>query len=350
MDKIKFLVDNKLFEIELEKIQNYQNKNNFLNLITKHHLEKTIGVEEKNDAIVIHRDNKYFSYIIAILNNPQINWLDLFEYNFNGIDLENRLKFKDFYGSSLMFENEFTKFNEDLFFYGISIENWKTNCKLDKNNKNMIKKIDKRLDELNLKSPLFIEKIKILDACLSGSFILQCILDEYWESDIDIYINLQRIELILGNDKKLLEKNLISFFYCYDFSDYNLIELNEEWLSKSYGRCKDLVYLLKFKLNNINIDFVIVSCTVRYFIEGFDFDFNKIYYDGYVVHAFDWKSIKNRISYNNCDGDRYNSSSQSQYLTNYKRINKYLLRGFVLLIKNNIDDIFYEMSSIDTVF
>lgn len=80
-----------------------------------------------------------------------------------------------------------------------------------------------------------------------------------------------------------------------------------------------------------NLDFIITRSTPKYLIRNFDFDFNKIFYDGDFVNAYNWIAIHNKSAYNN----DFRSKSPYEivnYITHIKRITKYAKRGFSILM------------------
>ena len=109
--------------------------------------------------------------------------------------------------------------------------------------------------------------------------------------------------------------------------DKNLSENN---LTK-YVQCEGILYVIKFKYENLNVDLIVLTRTPQYFIKNFDFAFNKIYYDGYFVNAFDWTSILSK----RCKNDNLrltHNTNLEKYAHNLVRIEKYWKRGYFITI------------------
>ena len=87
---------------------------------------------------------------------------------------------------------------------------------------------------------------------------------------------------------------------------------------------------INFRINDININLVMVNCAIPSLIAQFDFKFNRVYYDLYSVYAFDWDAIRNRQSIHDCYRVRYYCSRGDKYFANIDRVKKYIEREFIV--------------------
>ena len=371
---IKFLVNRKSFEISREDINNFPIQDAYLNLLVKHFNENTIGVRCENGGIVISTEYTNFDKIVKIYQNPKIRLADLLSINFDHIENEKwkhgeimKINRAVIEAEPLLCDTNFNRFIEELKFYGVySLFEMVHEIDIE----TIIKRIYRKLfhkhfgDKREVLS--FVHTLRTLNAYISGSFILETVLNEDWENtDIDVYIN----ESILMNcyydsmpfreirskDKDKNEKkiNLMKLLYSkpnsfeedrlnkfashlvtYFGKDYSLVSIpTRRELDDGYGISGDLTCVIKMKyLDKVNIDLVIVNCTVPYFIERFDLKFNSIYFDTYTIHAFDWNAILFKKSINYYADDRYYNEIE-KYSANIKRIKKYFTRGFVVTYK-----------------
>ena len=148
----------------------------------------------------------------------------------------------------------------------------------------------KKLKELNINEREFINSLKSVNGVISGSFILQCILDEYWSSDLDVYIN----STLHGNaffhdlyNKFDSDKNKVTLLHDYIYQHDNLIK-NDKF---DFG-------LQKLLINNVNMDLIFIKDDYETFIYNkFDFDFCKNFYDGNELHIYDINTINNKKCY-----------------------------------------------------
>jgi hypothetical protein len=198
----------------------------------------------------------------------------------------------------------------------------------------------------------FLNAVRDLGGIISGSFILKTYLNEDWTSnDVDIYVNLydfsrmiayserknrktvdekeseRLIKLNLGSedyektDIILVSKFLSTIFHESKISD---VKVNNTEYRHNYVK-KDI----KIVMNGVNIDLVLCDRSPLRAIELFDFDFNKIYFDGTSLGACNWNSIHNRISGNN--PFNHAGDNSDLFFQNMRRIEKYVERGFVIL-------------------
>jgi len=289
---------------------------------------------------------------------------------------------REFYQIEEELTDHLQQFYNDLHFYGF--------LPLIPINKKY--SIDKCLD--NIKNGLikkeidydkFIYYLQYLHGCLSGSFVLQSYLDEEWTNgDLDIFVQrhdyehffdaaFKNVHSILNvggvdcfNFKKTLDIKYMKALYIEKkhksniyYNDELLVALHQVMFCTSSVEiipvespdfikryrtvfCMDSIYkVIKMIINNTKIDLIITNYPPQYHIKNFDFDFNKIYFDGYFVNSFDWNAIHNRISLNK-DG-RYNgfdnSSCITRYMMNLDRIKKYTGRGFYIPLDENAVDI-----------
>lgn len=348
---VKFFVKNKIYTIEKNLILDHPRGSYLKNLI-KYQEEGSIYVDTKNDAIVLEEENKIFELLLYIYKNGT-DYLNLISDN----NLIDRLLFYDIIDRNIV--------NEQILKNSHFIENNYYNNYVDKIN-NFGINVEK-LDTV----------LRKFSGVIAGSFTLQCILDKKWDSDIDIYFNENLIELLHYDDytgKSFLLKSLME---CFDdesntgieikLLDQNkkkqthirkniniyeeAIEIYEEAIEEykriddeetekpklkygsGYGFSGNIKNIIMIKNENVKLDLIFVSCTPKFFISEFDFDFCRCYYDGYVFNSLNWGSILNRQSYNNYAPDRFNISEQDKYELNIDRIKKYRQRGFEILVR-----------------
>jgi len=241
---------------------------------------------------------------------------------------------------------------------------------------------------------------------ISGSFILQCITGENWDSDIDIfYVKLKpeiysdlkfgynepkpiMHEAYIVNrefNKEVYEKGkLADNFINYmsenftntniPYDDYNF-ELSALCLSYSYATKNvykkpiDIIgifhqssimnrneeYLEMLNLNNL-MDKKIYNSASCYIKEETDMEFLKCVYDGKQLKVKDWNSIWNRQCeyfikdlkiipfYYYVDEKDEIYVRQSYILRMYSRIHKYRKRGFNIV--SDIDEVILEKESV----
>lgn len=231
----------------------------------------------------------------------------------------------------------------------------------------------------------FIHTVMALGGIFSGSALLQAILGEDWgehkPTDLDVYVNeamLQGMLLFSGRGFKKyrpleeqaskLERELRTKLEAEGKSELeikaatsmplsrlcqamqDLDKSNEEATRKdladsicqalqassatvtqpghlaNYNYSSQIIYVIKIVMpQGLKVDIIVLRSTVPYHIDrSFDFDFCKIYYDGYALHALNWDAIIKRCS---LDLERKDPS----YLSRIKRIEKYLRRGFIVL-------------------
>lgn len=367
-DIIRFCVSGEFFEIDRRKILKFSDS--FLTKIVEQLDNKNIGVETIDEAIVIKRDSKYFGKILDICNDPDITLLDLLGYKYGSfevhwfythIDIRGKYNFLQnltlnyFFDTNLFNKEEFDIFLIEMDFYNIYPDCFKyREIYIDVSH--VRNYISNKLYEANIDSINFFRKIETLDACISGSLVLESITNDSWNSsDIDIYINELSLYRCLNycdsyNARGLLSKynkmsvrrqindsDLIINLFTKFMSEFNITNIefctydnSEDPYDNGYGIQMNLCYVIKFKINNLKFDLVVVSCTPRFFINQFDFTFNSVFYDGYCVYVARIESIEQRQSFNYFARNRYNISEERKYIYNIGRILKYLHRGFMV--------------------
>jgi hypothetical protein len=388
------------YQIKRENIENFPLEDTYLQVLLRQYDTGTMKVNTKDECIILESHISYFDKIVRIYDNSSIKLVELFDVDFSVLEKLNESRKKrdmeesdekDPFKEKLLDDVNFQEFLEDLKFYGLYdlFEN-----KEDIDVSDFKRRVYRRLANLfgsRTAALHFLNNLSRIDAHISGSFLLQAIYGEVWEnSDIDIYVN----EAILinfyknffhnthegRNSNKIkfrqkswlpeVEKKIDLKRKPEQFAEDVAMMLGENFkvvrvpekreLDEGYGICKNLVSVIKLQYNgdnssSFNVDFVIVNCTVPYFIAGFDFSFNKIYFDSYTIHAFDWKSILTKKSINYYKYDRY-IPDKLKYLQNIKRIKKYFSRGFVITYKGkdqvenlfNNDDLFGDDDTIST--
>lgn len=278
--------------------------------------------------------------------------------------------------------DDLTQFYRDLHFYGF-LPLVSVSKKKNYSTKKCLRNIEKGLDKKGVGHLFFIEHLQYLQGCLSGSFVLQSYLDEEWndsDGDLDIFINVNNWEKyckdmyyhacyptpwIENSEPNELSKYLdqyrknghkynpeLRYEICYDKkyikAIYKYLFQNKKIKVKvfddlaTYGNTesKNSIYrVIKLKINDLKVDLVITRCFPQQYIQIFDLDFNKIYFDGYCIHSFDWNSIHNKQSVNKDGRIKYICNDIERYMNNLIRIKKYTGRGFYIAIDDKIVDI-----------
>lgn len=361
MDIIKIQVRDKVFEIEERLI--YQS-NNYFSMMLKN--KDKIKIDYKDGNIYVDRCSTYFHLILEMIKDPLTKIYDLFKNDLNKVN-DNI--------SSILYEDGFNMLIDDMKYYDVYPSDWHPLNKIELDEEKIIERVNKRFKDKGLEQLL--ELTKELDGCISGSFMLQCILDCKWDSDIDIYIRDRSLFDVkynrkLCNDKEYFsdeKKSLLfdierikiradDFYYStnklksleivkndyYIWSNEDLLDWNlniyfpSRWIKSNKKVKNDYTNNLKcevftYIINNIKIDFIILQCSVKSYIEKFDFKFNSICYDGRQVYIPYKENVINKICMNGRGPDVY--APLELYKQNMLRIEKYFKRGFVILMPYN---------------
>ncbi len=180
---------------------------------------------------------------------------------------------------------------------------------------NAIENINKKINKLLIIEPFFNNILNFKNVYISGSFILQCILDERYNfSDIDIYTN--NIQLI-----KLLNIKDIQNIIC----DYNPARVYDIYLNDT--NIVDKLQIIYIETKNI------YNSINKYF----DFDFLKnIYnYKKKKLFIFNIESVMDKIS-NLYDVNLFKYKEYYKIKNKIKRIGKYEGRGFNIIYNKNV--------------
>ncbi len=117
--------------------------------------------------------------------------------------------------------------------------------------------------------------------------------------------------------------------------------VSKDDLEGSYNSHNGILYVIRMSIKGALVDLVVTKCTTPYVLSMFDFNFNKIYYDGYSVNCLDWKSVLTKYTSNFKDifikEEKFSSTDHvrgiHQYVYNIERIKKYFKRGFFVTIR-----------------
>lgn len=395
---IKFLVNNKSYELSIDKINNFPIKTAYLNILWNHYLNGTIGVVVKNDHIIINSEYENFDKILMIYNNPTVKLSDIVnekaitfakkydelvsifsQDDYKAFINKNYHAVKQEFYNSVMNDQAIDHLIEEFEFYGV-YELFTDHRKKDLDINHLINKIHRKLQSIFCYRYNdyfdFIRTLRKLGGYISGSFILQTVLNENWKSDIDIYINesilkkcysehvfftdrdkdkkkfrkeFENFITDISRNKKIVDKNsaikvaknIAGMFGC-DLTVDSAMTVDDYW-KEDYDMYDNLSGVIKLKYHELSIDLVIVNCTPLNFIKGSDFTFNRIYFDTFTVHALHWNDIFDRRSINfhehaNCaDIDSF-----YKYMDHIKRIYKYMQRGFIISWYDEEDTSQYE--------
>ena len=103
--------------------------------------------------------------------------------------------------------------------------------------------------------------------------------------------------------------------------------------AKRYKFTNKILYVIRLEFDyGPKVDIIVLDCTVPFGIERFDFNFCKVYFDGYGVQALDWNSVINKSSVDT-DSSKQLSPFQA-YAENIDRIEKYSKRGFIIMAQD----------------
>jgi hypothetical protein len=307
----------------------------------------------------------YKAQASILANNPKLLEKSP-QYNFiRKSNYKNFLQELDFYGVASLFHSDLIKNGIDQ---DIMIKRFKKN-------------LAKRFGSISY-SRIFIQSILSLGGVFSGSLLLQAITGEDWKSyfprDLDIYVNEYTLKGMLEQNKKHPHKRYhkhelfvqgaktieegvikhngnvrIDISKAVDivdtFEDANKIAMRKniaehicEYIDakkvtiteddtekhKEYSYTSNILYVIKFEMmGGFKVDMIVLCCTVPYQLDmDFDFDFCKVYFDGYALHALNWNAVCNKRSI-----DRSLTMRECTYASRIDRIEKYFRRGFVVM-------------------
>lgn len=163
-------------------------------------------------------------------------------------------------------------------------------------NDSIISKINSRLERLfGDKTKEFKDLLCETKAVISGSFIIQCILGEEWNSDIDIFIPIKDAKLFRAHVENGIHSGLLTLIdrFLYDDADFAEVGYNnyDGVLGAEYGIHTTRTYAPwnndRDVINNSEkIQLILVNCPMDYNVmknfifESFDFEICKnIYYN-----------------------------------------------------------------------
>lgn len=201
----------------------------------------------------------------------------------------------------------------------------------------MVERVRNKLQKLGVTDEI-IKFIMSLDGCISGSTVLSAILDEDWGNDsVDVYVNRNMLLGLFDNGKypKNTEGLYKEFSKVLKDFGFKVTEENVKSFSDNstiYTHCEKL---LKTTRGDLSMNFFLLKCTPKLFIDSFDFAFNSVYYDGFTVNIMDIDSVKTRRCMNEMNTS---GTDDEKFKKNWNRIKKYMERGFVILLNSTEDD------------
>jgi hypothetical protein len=211
-----------------------------------------------------------------------------------------------------------------------------------------------KLNEIfGAKTTDFVRALQESNAVISGSFVLQALLNENWQdSDIDIYIKVIReYDAKLRDEKRYNGKNFCAIEnWCW--FENKCDEKTHEYEQYPHLSGVDIDVLSKYNVNGISIQ--IMKCStelldINDFIDKtFDHGFCKVTFDGKQVFILDQTSLRDRTSsyvqnQGKCNenivvlGQRYNYTGKdftpgtNECLAMHYRAIKYINRGFTII-------------------
>lgn len=168
-------------------------------------------------------------------------------------------------------------------------------------------------------------------AFISGSFIIQCVLDEYWESDIDIFCPHRDNEIVKSYTDDYNFNDLENYLYNNNYGWYTQ---TYQYMRKYNGNYDpDIIHVRDYDKENkkdiqiiaLNIDKNIKS--YQKFIENrFDFNICKNMYVGGQLYIYNLDDILNKVTNFECT----TLLNKTVY-----RYHKYKKHGFIF--KNDLD-------------
>jgi hypothetical protein len=239
--------------------------------------------------------------------------------------------------------------------------------------------VNQRLVQLGINSKEFNSALIKSESIIAGSFPLQCLLGECWDSDLDIYnktlqptygagYNYEWLEKYFQTDNNIIEVTKYSMYKTDEVTRYsNKRHSGDRDICKSdirrliplggYGKINTIQDVINFKINEFPCQFI--SHRPRIFMnrpedrgydvfDCFDFEFCKLKYDGKKLHVIsDMNIIRNKtctltqkhvndIFLKNVGQKRSRCKSYKKEDFDYlieKRINKYRKRGFNIIVK-----------------
>jgi hypothetical protein len=206
-------------------------------------------------------------------------------------------------------------------------------------------KIYEKLESFNIDANKFFDLLESFEAIISGSFILQILLDADWDSgDIDIYTTCTDYEIFISKmheffgtrrtdeSPEMQQKNY-----------YN--SMNEFKFDNVSSRIGD-VYTFPMNKNGLNVQLISIDVGTRktviqdihdYIDRTFDFDFCKNTFNGYNLTISNRQSIIDK---------RHDLSLNLLPKLKFDRIIKYLNRGFII---DNLDQYYINNLSNDAI-
>ncbi len=180
-------------------------------------------------------------------------------------------------------------------------------------NQCIIKQIKNKINQCHLQN--LIKILKPMDCFISGSFIIQSILNENYYSDIDIYILYN--EDTMNFLDSYLEEFIIDTYSCYDGSEDQ----------SNYFKVVD------YKINCNNVQLIYIKDDFKKFINHFDFDICKNYYD--IKKNLFYSHSINQVLYKKFE---FKVGKWDFFDTSY-RAKKYQDRGFQMNISYTLEEL-----------
>lgn len=445
---VVFEVNGVPYAILLSQINSFPIQNSLINTIVRHKEENSMGVEMSDSGAIVIKTPNYidreservqslikntlcsenclfdnFGLIVRIYQNPKITLyellqvqglLDTIRSQMGTGSTEQKEEIESHRVYNFLRKNNYKEFLRELDFYGISslfgsklhrdgIDHEKMMADIKKNLESKFS-ADYLMHAPSSRAEDFLNVVASIGGIISGSFVLESILDEDWgavnkigavneigdnrSSDIDIYVNEHMLKGMLTQcglyePFKLLDewarasakvmKTAATYLvgqsvpytqissFVKEFNKTAITDsekyvgicaathfgvfkasLDDVVITKDDGRFDGayrysghILYVIKFKLPcGPKVDIVVVSCTPQYQLYDFDLNFCKVYYDGYTVHALDWKSLVSKKSNNYTKFHRRGLSNLDGFVKNIDRIEKYFKRGFIICTGN----------------
>lgn len=154
-------------------------------------------------------------------------------------------------------------------------------------------RLTERLKQMTPEYNLILESF-FKDTVLCGGLVLQVALDEYWETDIDLFTTKDDLKSIGDHPFRVYPRGctmIPGVKQCYS----GVLE------------------------NNASMDIIHITSLADLF-SGFDFDFCKIWYDGTSLHMINREAVETKSCTVNVDADHMRKPEE--------RIKKYRQRGF----------------------
>lgn len=281
-----------------------------------------------------------------VIKNKDNSIINEFNYNYNYTNQFKNINYKyEFYGIEDLIK-KYEKYNKsdnydiNQGFFNIEYDTEMFNKIID--NTVLNDKIKDRNE--------FLKYITNDYTSISGSSVLQIIQNqEYNNSDLDIYINMKKL-----NNTNI--KNVIDFIV-YLYKNYNnskkiktlqtlkkhamyslFYSRKQEYPKKYLSLRQYLKYYMPFKYNDKKIELIFINCDIKeLLLKTFDYDFIKNYWTNGKMYTLNKYNIDKKIGYMTLN--HYINRillNKTEFINFINRYEKYTARGYKLYIHTTL--------------